>query len=82
MQASDLATKANDSVDDALTAVNNITSNVTTTQGDTYSYVYTLANITGLDPSAYPYNETTQAYLDNLKNAQQIFSDAVQHQVT
>lgn len=79
-QATNLSAQANDTVNDALSTVNNITHNVTTTQGDYYSYYYTLANITGLNPSSYPFNETSPDYQTDLDNAYSSFTGAVQDQ--
>eukprot|EP00026_Physarum_polycephalum_P001788 Phypoly_transcript_01791.p1 GENE.Phypoly_transcript_01791~~Phypoly_transcript_01791.p1 ORF type:complete len:915 (+),score=141.77 Phypoly_transcript_01791:306-3050(+) len=81
-QATNLSAQANETVNDALSSVNNITQNVTTTTGDYYSYYYTLSNISDLDPTAYPYSATTPEYQANLNDAHSSFAGAVQNQGT
>lgn len=76
-QTSNLATNAGNAVDSALANVNDVTRNVTTLNGDQYSFFYTIANVSALDPNGFPYDQTAPDYQDSVRTAKDAIDTAI-----
>lgn len=80
-QTQELPERVNQTVQESMNVLNNLTSNVTTIEGDSFSYFYNVFNYTELDPGSYPFNQTLQDFQNQLNDAKEAITTAIDAQV-